>query len=189
MIPFGGVADSPQPRLEKAHGKPGEQRVVVRTIAEGSGLCLLCLRDTPRQRCFLSFPSCSSPHPHLATITGTVIGTVTDQSGAVIAGAAVTATNMTTGVATRSFANGQGLYSIRFLPIGPYTIAVTAVGFTTTSVGPFNLEIDQIAKIDLNLHIGNASTTVHVASDVYPICERQPLWNPPSDPVPWPPCP
>ena len=107
------------------------------------------------------------------TITGTVIGTVTDQSGAVIAGAAVTATNITTGVATRSVANDQGLYSIRFLPIGPYTIAVTAVGFTTTSVGPFSLEIDQIAKIDLNLRIGNASTTVHVASDVSPVLQTQ----------------
>src|ERR1700734_430112 len=107
------------------------------------------------------------------TITGTVIGTVTDQSGAVIAGAAVTATNITTGVATRSVANDQGLYSIRFLPIGPYTIAVTAVGFTTTSVGPFSLEIDQNAKIDLNLRIGNAATTVHVASDVSPVLRTQ----------------
>ncbi|HEX4310758.1 MAG TPA: carboxypeptidase regulatory-like domain-containing protein, partial [Acidobacteriaceae bacterium] len=107
------------------------------------------------------------------TITGTVLGTVTDPSGAVVAGAAVTATNVTTGIATRGVANSQGLYSIRFLPIGPYTLSVSSPGFSATTIGPFNLEIDQIAKIDAVLHVGNASTTVNVASDVSPVLQTQ----------------
>jgi hypothetical protein len=107
------------------------------------------------------------------TITGTVVGTVTDPSGAVVAGAAVTATNVTTGVATRGVSNSQGLYSIRFLPIGSYTLAISAPGFSATTAGPFNLEIDQIAKVDAVLHVGNASTTVNVASDVSPVLQTQ----------------
>jgi hypothetical protein len=107
------------------------------------------------------------------TITGTVRGTVTDPSGAVVAGASVTATNMATNVKTRTVTNPEGVYNIQFLPIGAYTITATGSGFQTASIGPFTLEIDQIAKIDARLQLGSASTTVNVASDVSPILQTQ----------------
>jgi hypothetical protein len=107
------------------------------------------------------------------TITGSVRGTVTDQNGAVLAGANVTATNVSTGVTTSSTSNKDGVYNIQFLPIGPYTITVTGSGFATASIGPFALEIDQIAKIDAKLQVGNASTTVNVSSDVSPLLQTQ----------------
>jgi hypothetical protein len=107
------------------------------------------------------------------TITGSVIGTVTDSSGAVISGANVTASNNATGVATHTVSNESGIYDIRFLPIGPYTITVSATGFETASIGPFNLEIDQTAKINAKLHVGNSSTTVKVLSDTSPILQTQ----------------
>jgi hypothetical protein len=107
------------------------------------------------------------------TITGTIRGTVTDPSGAVVAGATVTATNAATNVKTGTVTNQDGDYNIQFLPIGLYTITVTGSGFKTASIGPFTLEIDQIAKIDAKLQLGNTSITVNVASDVSPILQTQ----------------
>jgi hypothetical protein len=99
------------------------------------------------------------------TTTASVRGTVTDPSGAVVAGANVTATNVDTGVATNTVTNKSGLYNFQYLTLGNYTITASASGFNTASVGPFHLQIDQIAKIDAQLTVGTASTTVKVASD------------------------
>jgi hypothetical protein len=52
------------------------------------------------------------------TVTGSIRGTVTDPSGAIIAGAKVVATNAATGVSTTATTNSSGEYSIRFLQIG-----------------------------------------------------------------------
>lgn len=107
------------------------------------------------------------------TITGTLRGTITDPSGAVVAGAKVIATNVATGVSTSSSSNQAGDYSIQFLPIGTYNITVTSPGFETAAIGPVVLEIDQIAKIDAKLRVGSASATVNVSSDTAPILQTQ----------------
>jgi Carboxypeptidase regulatory-like domain/TonB-dependent Receptor Plug Domain/TonB dependent receptor len=107
------------------------------------------------------------------TITGTVRGTITDPTGAIVAGVSVAATNVATNVKTDSITNRDGIYNIQFLPIGSYTITITAPGFETTSIGPFSLEIDQVAKIDAKLKVGNASTTVSVSSEVSPLLQTQ----------------
>ncbi|HEY6448859.1 MAG TPA: carboxypeptidase regulatory-like domain-containing protein [Acidobacteriaceae bacterium] len=112
--------------------------------------------------------------PALAqTITGSIRGTITDPSGAVIAGATVTAVNTSTGVQTSTVSARSGDYDIQFLAIGTYNVTVTAAGFAKTSVAPFTLEIDQIAKIDAKLQVGNASTTVNVSSDTSPLLQTQ----------------
>ena len=80
------------------------------------------------------------------TITGSIRGTVTDPSGAVVAGANVTATNVATNVATQTVTNSDGLYNFQFLNLGDYTITATATGFNSTSIGPIHLQIDQIAN-------------------------------------------
>lgn len=98
------------------------------------------------------------------TITGSIRGTVTDPSGAVVARATVTATNVATGVDTRTVTDPSGLYNFQFLNLGNYSVTVTAAGFTTTSTAPFRLQIDQIARIDVKLQVGTAATTVKVAA-------------------------
>jgi hypothetical protein len=98
------------------------------------------------------------------TITGSVRGTVTDPSGAVVAGAKVIATNVDTGVATKTVSDASGVYDIQFLNLGNYTVTITAPGFDTSSIGPFRLQIDQIAKIDAKLQVGVAATTINVAA-------------------------
>jgi hypothetical protein len=122
----------------------------------------------------LAFALLLSLTPAMAqTITGAVRGTITDPNSAVIHGAKVTAINEATNVKTDTVTNVDGNYNIQFLPIGRYTIIATATGFETESVGPFTLEIDQIAKIDAKLKVGNASTTVTVSADAAPMLQTQ----------------
>lgn len=107
------------------------------------------------------------------TITGTIRGTVTDPAGAVVPGAHVTATGVATGVKTSTVTNQAGNYNIQFLPIGLYTVTVSAPGFRTTSIAAFQLEIDQIAKVDARLQVGSASTTVTISSDTSALMQTQ----------------
>lgn len=107
------------------------------------------------------------------TVTGTIRGIVTDTSGAVVPGATVTATNTATGVATVAKSNQSGEYSIRFLQIGQYKVAVEATGFSKASYGPFALEIDQVAKVDIPLSIGAENTTVTVSDELQPILNTE----------------
>src|SRR6202451_4177748 len=104
------------------------------------------------------------------TVTGAITGEVTDQSGALVVGASVTAENTATSVKTSVKTNAAGVYTIRFLPIGTYTVAIEAAGFSKQTVSPFALEIDQTATINVRLEIG-ASVIVVVASDVHPILD------------------
>src|SRR6201990_264047 len=110
------------------------------------------------------------PCPILAqTATGSVGGTVTDPTGAVVPNAQVTAHNVATGVDTQATTNSAGIYSIRFLPIGQYEVTVTAAGFTTSKLPAFALEVNQTVKFDAHLQPGGTTTTVDVKGDVAPI--------------------
>ena len=107
------------------------------------------------------------------TVTGSIRGTVTDSSGAIVPGAKVVATNTATGVPSETKTNGAGEYSIRYLQVGSYKVTVEQSGFQTANYGPFNLEIDQTAKIDIHLTVGEASTTVNVSESVQPILNTE----------------
>lgn len=102
------------------------------------------------------------------TVTGSITGVVTDQSGAVILGANVTAENSATSVKTSAKTNASGVYTIRFLPIGTYTVTVEANGFSTQKIPPFSLEIDQTARVNASLTIGTSSSVV-VEAQMHPI--------------------
>src|SRR6185312_2324779 len=99
------------------------------------------------------------------TVTGSIGGTVTDASGAVVPNATVTARNIATGVQATTRSNQSGKYNFQFLPIGSYSIICNAQGFAKATAGPLTLEIDQIAKVDLMLQVGSAETTVKVSSE------------------------
>ena len=124
-------------------------------------------------RCFLGFFAaallCLSS-ASAQTVTGSITGVVTDQSGAVVTGANVTAENVATSVKSSAKTNEAGVYTIRFLPIGSYTATIEAAGFSKQTTASFSLDIDQTAKIDVTLQIG-ASTSVEVQADVHPILD------------------
>jgi hypothetical protein len=119
----------------------------------------------------LSLPCCVAATAQ--TVTGAIRGLVTDSTGAIVAGATVTATNKATGVPTATKTNAGGEYSIRFLTIGSYQLTVEAAGFETANYGPFSLEIDQTIKIDIPLKVGAATTTVSVSDEVQPILNTE----------------
>ncbi len=103
------------------------------------------------------------------TVTGSVGGTVTDPSGAVVPNAQVIAHNVATGIDTQATTNAGGIYSIRFLPIGEYEVTVQAPGFTAAKLPAFALEVAQTVKFDAHLQPGTTTTTVDVQGDVAPI--------------------
>jgi hypothetical protein len=98
------------------------------------------------------------------TVTGTITGLVTDQSGAVIPGASVVARNIDTGVDSPTNTDSAGLYRIGFLPIGRYQVTVSATGFGTETVPPFSLEAVQTATFNVKLATGSVSATVQVSA-------------------------
>jgi hypothetical protein len=110
---------------------------------------------------------------HAQTITGSVRGMVTDPTGAVIPNATVTATNVATGVTSSTQTNGAGLYSVRFLQIGNYTISVAAKGFIDERSSPFQLEIDQEATVNVPMSVQGGSAQVTVNFNSAPILNQE----------------
>jgi hypothetical protein len=106
------------------------------------------------------------------TITGSITGTVTDPTGAVVAGAKVTATNVLTGVATPTVTNPSGIYSLHFLQIGKYKITVESSSFAPQSTSPFSLEVDQEAKVNVSLKVGGTNSNV-IVTDTAPILNTE----------------
>jgi hypothetical protein len=106
------------------------------------------------------------------TITGSITGTVTDPSGAVVAGAKVTATNVLTGVATPTSTNGSGIYSLDFLQIGQYKVSVDAPNFSSQATSVFSLEVDQEARVNIVLKVGSTTSSI-VVTDTAPILNTE----------------
>src|SRR5512140_194619 len=96
------------------------------------------------------------------TITASITGSATDPSGAIVPNGIVTATNTETNVRTTTTTNAEGLYTFPFLRVGTYTITMEAKGFKKSVVGPFPVEANQIARIDVKLELGDTSVTVEV---------------------------
>jgi len=112
-----------------------------------------------------------APAVYSQTITGTVNGTVTDPTGAVVPNATVVIKNISTGVETTATTNAAGQYSVRFLQIGQYKATIKSTGFMSISTPPFTLEVDQVAKIDGHLTAGSASDTIIVEGQLQPILD------------------
>lgn len=97
-------------------------------------------------------------------ITATVTGTVTDPSGAVIPGAAVTVKDLARDVTYTAQTNSDGVYYLERLPIGSYDLKVEAKGFQTAQHSAFNLVVNQVARVDVQMTVGEQSQTLEVSS-------------------------
>lgn len=97
-------------------------------------------------------------------VTGGITGTVTDPSGAVVPNATVTATDMHRGTVWPTQTNASGVYNLPRLPVGEYQVKVAAGGFRTTVQPAFELQMNQIARVDLKLTVGTETQTVNVTS-------------------------
>lgn len=97
-------------------------------------------------------------------VTGTVTGTITDPSGAVIAGAHVVIHNVNTGVNSSAVSDSSGIYRVAYLPIGQYTESITVSGFGEKTIPAFHVEALQTINFNVTLAPGNVSTTVNVSA-------------------------
>src|SRR5271167_3642593 len=85
---------------------------------------------------------------HAQQITGSIVGTVKDQTGAVVNTASVKATNLDTGYSRLSPTNGYGEYRIDYLPVGRYKLDVTSKGFERFVQENIDLHVDQTMTIE-----------------------------------------
>ena len=92
----------------------------------------------------------------------TVDGQVTDQSGAVVAGATVTLTDISTNIARTSTTNKEGRYVYVDVSPGVYSIAVSKPGFETTRAPNQEVKVGATVSANLSLHVGAANVVVEV---------------------------
>src|ERR1022692_3385166 len=93
------------------------------------------------------------------TFRGAINGTVTDQSGAVVANASVKATNNGTGVTLSTLSTSDGGFAFQDLPLGTYKIAVIASGFKAETIDNVTVTAGNIYTLPVKLAVGAAGTT------------------------------
>jgi len=97
-------------------------------------------------------------------VTATVTGFVTDPSGALVPGAAVTIVNTHTGFTRSSETSTEGGYKFPGLPIGTYELSVTKAGFQTYKQTGITLQVNQTARQDVALQVGGVTQAIEVVA-------------------------
>jgi hypothetical protein len=95
-------------------------------------------------------------------ITGTILGTITDSTSAVITNAKVTVTNEATNVATNAYTSATGEFVAPNLPPGVYTVSAESAGFATRVVKGVTLAATRSVRVDLTLDPGAVTQVVEV---------------------------
>lgn len=96
---------------------------------------------------------------------GTIVGNIKDESGAIIAGATVTATNTETGLTREAVTNENGDYTIQNIQPGTYDVKITKQGFSTSTRTGVPVSVNFVSRIEANLKVGEVTEQVSVTSD------------------------
>ena len=118
----------------------------------GSTLAMACVLQSPAQ-----------------SNTGTILGTVRDDSGAAVPDASVTIKNVGTGQARVVKSDSSGAYTAPSLQVGHYSITVLHEGFSQTVIADTELQVAQRATVDPVLHVGAISEKVEVSATQAPL--------------------
>jgi outer membrane receptor protein involved in Fe transport len=102
--------------------------------------------------------------------SGSIEGTITDATGAVVPDAKITATNLQTGLTRSITSNGEGLYRLQLLPVGDYNVTIEKQGFGTVKREFVKVQIGQKVPLDIELGAAGAAESINVTSEV-PIVE------------------
>ncbi|MDI3253361.1 MAG: TonB-dependent receptor [Bacillota bacterium] len=124
----------------------------------------LCMAHTALLLCVLFLQFCTVRTLHAQANAG-ITGTVTDSTGAVIAGAQITITNQSTGVQNHAVTSSSGTYTVTGLIPGAYSVEVNAGGFKTFRINNINVEVSTTATINATLATGETSETVEVTAN------------------------
>ena len=103
--------------------------------------------------------------PAFSQVSAVLSGRVTDPTGAVIAGATVTATSQETGISRTTTTNHAGMYELMALPIGHYQLSAKKTGFGEQVRTGILLVVGQDATVDLSLKVGELTEQVKVEGD------------------------
>jgi len=96
------------------------------------------------------------------SISGELVGTIYDATGAIVAGASVVATNSETGVQSSTVSSSTGQYRISNLPVGSYHLKITAKGFGVAEMRNVAVSLSVTSTANVTLQIGEAKTVVEV---------------------------
>jgi hypothetical protein len=96
------------------------------------------------------------------TGAGSLTGIVSDQSGAAVPGATVSATNQATNVPYVAVSNESGNYTLTSLPVGTYVVKAELAGFKTAATKPIDVEAKQIVRFDFKLELGAIEQMIEV---------------------------
>jgi hypothetical protein len=99
------------------------------------------------------------------TFRGSINGTVTDSSGAVVPGAKVTATDTATSAIRETISSGSGEFLFSDLPQSTYTVKVEATGFQITEVSGVQVQTGKVYTLPVKLSVNKQATTVEVSAD------------------------
>src|SRR2546427_9695955 len=97
--------------------------------------------------------------------TGTISGTVADQTGAAVPGASVAIKNVETGIVRRLVTNEAGRYEAVALPVGTYEVTASLVGFQTFVRGGIGLTVGRNAVVDIALRVGDVTEAITITAE------------------------
>ncbi len=134
-------------------------------LASKTTLCKQIFSRAAMTALFLALAIIAAPAGgHGQGITASITGTITDPSGAVIAGAAVSVRNVDTNEVRKVLSSDAGTYTVTQLAPGRYAVEVDKTGFKTYRQSGITLQIDQVAEINPQLQIGSEAQNVEVIS-------------------------
>ena len=105
------------------------------------------------------------------TFRGTILGTVTDASGAVISGASVKIHNVNTGQDRATQTSADGSYTVSELQVGTYTVTVSQSGFQTSVTSSVTVDVAVERRVDVALKPGEVTVQVQVSGESLPQVE------------------
>src|SRR5712692_5129315 len=96
------------------------------------------------------------------TTSGSIVGVVTDPTGAAVPGASVTVTNVDTGITTKTSTDSSGNYGVTPLPVGHYSVTVEAQGFKKSVNSGITLNVQDRIGVNVALEVGQLTETIEV---------------------------
>jgi len=109
--------------------------------------------------------SVSAPGAFGQAVYGTILGTVTDPTGAAVAGAKVTVTSQTKNVSTEATTNESGNYTVTHLIPDVYSVRIEGAGFKVIQFKDIEVSADTGSKVDGQFQVGSASEQVEVTAE------------------------
>jgi hypothetical protein len=134
-----------------------ESHAFVPSVTGGTWICSLWILA-------LLFSCLCAPFS-AAQVSANLSGQITDQSGATVSAASVTAKNLDTGISRTVLTDQGGRYRFFALPVGPYEVRVTKAGFAEGIRSGIRLVVGQDATVDLSLRVGQVTEQVKVTED------------------------